>query len=223
MPLMIDFRLLELSMDISTLESHIDLIEKQIVQGEEAAEREFQDRLRESNAQGEDQWDLLHQEKYFRVEFVLPRVLRGPFLVTLFSVYETAMTEIAKLIQARRGIQSSLDDRRGDLLRRAKKYYSNVPDFELSKDNQHWERLTQLSDLRNAIAHSNGRLNMIRPITDKEKLLKIDGVNDRLGYIVVDKKYLEQTFKLVKAELEGLVARYKKWDTENRAPLHTKG
>ena len=222
MPLMIDFRLLELSMDISTLESHIDLIEKQIVQGEEAAEREFQDRLRESNAQGEDQWDLLHQEKYFRVEFVLPRVLRGPFLVTLFSVYETAMTEIAKLIQARRGIQSSLDDRRGDLLRRAKKYYSNVPDFELSKDNQHWERLTQLSRLRNAIAHSNGRLNMI-PREIKEKLLKIDGVSDRFGYIVVDENFLRQTFTMVKDELEGLVARYKKWDTENRAPLYTNG
>ena len=222
MSIRIDFRLLELSIDLGTLESHFQLIEEEIVRGEEAAGREFQDKWQALEFKDEAEWDLLRQDRDFRVKFVLPRVFRGPFLVTLFTVYETAVTEIAKLVQDKRGIQISLDDLRGDLLNRAKKYYGHVLDFELSKSNQHWERITLLSDLRNAIAHRNGRLDMISPRV-KGKLLKVDGVSERFGYIVVDGEFLGQTFTLVRDELEGLVARYKEWDTEHRALQQTQG
>lgn len=139
MPIIIEFRLLELSMDLNTLESHFELIEEEIARGEEAAERELQEKLRELNYEDYAESDLLRQERDFQVKFVLPRVFRSPFLVTLFTVYETAVTEIAKLIQDKRGIQISLDDLKGDLLSRAKNYYANVLHFELSKSNRHWE------------------------------------------------------------------------------------
>ena len=122
MRIKIDFRLLQVFMDLGTLESYYQLIEEQIVQGAKTAEREFQDKWQALNYQDEAEWDLLRQEQNFQVEFVLPRILRGPFLVTLFTVYDTAVTEIAKLVQERQGIQISLDDLRGDLLSRAKKY-----------------------------------------------------------------------------------------------------
>ena len=51
----------------------------------------------------------------------------------------------------------------------------------------------------------------------KGKLLKIRGVRERLGYIVVDENFLRQTFTLVKDELEGIVERYKQWGTKHRA------
>ena len=79
---------------------------------------------------------------------ILPRDLRGPALVMLFSVYETAVTEIANLIREHRRIQIYLDDLRGGFLERALKYYRHVLGFILSMDNQHWARLTQLSSLR---------------------------------------------------------------------------
>ena len=53
-------------MEISTLERHIDLIEEQIVQGEEAAEREFQDQWRALNPQYETIRNQLTRNKEMR-------------------------------------------------------------------------------------------------------------------------------------------------------------
>ena len=216
MSLIIDFRLLELSMDVRALENHLNLVEEQIAQGEEAAKREFENKWQAFEFKDEAELELLAEERDFQVEFVLPRVLRGPFLVTLFAVYETAVTEIAKLIQKKKGIQISLDDLRDDLLNRAKKYYGTVLDFKLTNGNPHWQRITLLSDLRNAVAHRNGRLDLIPPRIEG-KLLKVEGISKGYGYIMVDENFLRQTFTLVKEELEGLVARYKQWDTGYRA------
>ena len=220
MRLMVDLRLLEVSIELSTLERYLEFIEEQEKRGREAAECELQTKWRELSCDDEAEWSLLCQERDFQVEFVLPRILRGPFLVTLFAVYETAVTEIGKLIQEKKGVQISLDDLRGDLLSRAKKYYGNVLQFELSKGNQHWERLTLLSDLRNAIAHTNGLLDMMRQGT-KRRILRIEGVSERFGCIVVDEHLLRDTFTLVKEDVEALVGRYKQWDTARRASLNS--
>ena len=214
----IDLKLLALRIELTILESHFQFIEEEIVRAVENADREFQDKLQTLGSQDEAEWDLLRQERDFQVEFFLPRVFRGAFLVTLFSVYETAVTEIAELIQDKRGIKISLDDLRHDLLTRAKIYYSNVLDFELSKSDKHWQRIKLLSDLRNAIAHRDGRLNMMTP-TVMNRLLKAKGISERFGYIVVDESFLQDTFSAVKEELEELVARYSQWETEHRT-LH---
>ena len=147
-------------MELSTLETHIELIEEQITRGEEAAKRQFQDKWRESNRDDEAEWYQLRQERDYQVDFVLPRVLRVPFLVTLFTVYEAAVTQIASLVQKKKGIQISVEDLKGGLLDRAKKYYGNVLEIQLSQDDRHWQRISLLFDLRNSIAHTNGRLDL---------------------------------------------------------------
>lgn len=50
----------------------------------------------------------------------------------------------------------------------------------------------------------------------KRKLLEINGISEEFGYIVVDENFPRETFTLIREELEGLVARYKQWDTEHR-------
>ena len=203
-------------MELSTLETHIELIEEQITRGEEAAERQFRDKWRELNCDDEAEWDLLRQERDYQVDFVLPRVLRVPFLVTLFTVYEAAVTEVASLVQKKTGIQISIDDLKGGLLDRAKKYYGSVLQIQLSQDDRHWQRISLLFDLRNSIAHTNGRLDLVKS-QRKWKILLNPGVSEYLGCIVVDADFLRESFMLVKEELEGLVERYKQWDTGNRA------
>ena len=215
-----DLRLVGVSMELSTLETHIELIEEQITRGEEAAERQFRDKWRELNCDDEAEWDLLRQERDYQVDFVLPRVLRVPFLVTLFTVYEAAVTETAGLVQKKKGIQISIDDLKGGLLDRAKKYYGSVLELELSQDDRHWQRISLLFDLRNSIAHTNGRLDLVNS-KRKRKILMNAGVSEYLGCIVVDADFLRESFMLVKEELEGLVDMYKQWDTGNRSSLVT--
>ena len=215
----IDLRLIEIEMELSTLQTHIEMIEEQVKQGEEVAKCELHDKwqeLRKLNCADRTEWDILHQERDLQVDFVLPRVLRVPFLVTLFTVYEAAVTEIASHVQKEKGLQISIDDLKGSLLDRAKKYYSNVIELRLSTDNQHWQRIKLLSDLRNAIVHTNGRLDLMSS-KRKKKILKNDGVSEYWGCIVVDANFLRESFAIIKEELEELMDRYKQRDTTNRA------
>ena len=142
----------------------------------------------------------------------LPRILRGPFLVTLSSVYESAVIEVAGLT---RGQKIPPDDIRGDFLESVKKYYKEHIPFELSGDNERWKRLRILYDLRNAIAHANGRFEMI--VEKKgEKILKQEGVKKEFGFIIVSGPFLRETFTMVKEELEDLLVRHREWGKANR-------
>ncbi len=71
-----------------------------------------------------------------------------------------------------------------------------------------------LLQLRNVVAHTNGRLDVGN---DREKLLQIEGVGDKQDFMVVSESVLREKFAAVKTELEDLVARYKEWDTANEA------
>ena len=210
--LVIALRLIDVSLELSILKEQLRLIEEQIEQGSQKAESELVTHRLALPPDDEDEWFLLAQLRDFQIEVVLPRILRGPFLVTLFSVYESSVTEVAGLIQEKQGMRISLDDLKGDLLKRAKKYYKDVLNFKLYASNVNWTRLKKLSLLRNAIAHSNGRMNMISARTG-ETILGIEGVNGESGYVIVDGALLRKAFALVNDELEDLMARYREWDT----------
>lgn len=212
----LDFRLLEVSMELNTLEQHLELIEEEIEREQGEARSVMEANILKLESNDEAEWSILEQRYYHQVDFVLPRVLRNPFLVSLFAVYESAVTEIAKLVQRKKCAKISIDDLKGDLLKRSKKYYEHVLQFQLTTGNDSWRRLMLLSDLRNAIAHTNGRLDMVSNST-RERIMKIEGVKEELGCLVVEGAFLRETFEFVKRDLEGLVERYKEWDTANRA------
>ena len=215
MKIKIDFRLLEASMELSTLEKHLGLIEAQIERGREEAWSTREAKTRELEPDNEAEWSFIVQEYRYQVDFVLPRALRNPFLVSLFAVYESTVTEVAKIMQKKKGVGISIDDLKGDFLKRSRKYYEHVLQFQLSLSNERWQRLMLLSDLRNTIAHTNGRLDIARTKT-RERILKNEGAKEELGCLVVEGAFLKETFTFVKDDLEGLVDRYKEWDTATR-------
>ena len=210
-----DFRLLEVSMELITLETHLELIEAQIERGKKKAWLSREAKMMELEPDDEAESSFIVQEYDYQVGFVLPRVLRNPFLVSLFAVYESAVTEIANAMQRKKDVGISLDDLKGDFLKRSKIYYKHVLQFQLALSNDSWQRLMLLSDLRNAIAHTNGRLDRIssRP---RQKILKSGGAKGKLGCLVVEGAFLKETFAFVKNDLESLVKRYKEWDTATR-------
>ena len=215
MKIKLDFRLLEVSMELSTLEKHLELIEAQIERGQKEAWSSREAKTMELEPDDEAEWSFIVQEYDYQVGFVLPRVLRNPFLVSLFAVYESAVTEIAKAMQRKKGVGISIDGLKGDFLQRSKNYYEHVLQFQLTLSNDIWQRLMLLSDLRNAIAHTNGRLDIISSRT-RQRILKSEGAKEELGCLVVEGAFLKETFAFVKDDLESLVKRYKEWDTSTR-------
>ncbi len=216
----LDFRLLEIDSELFALDYHLNLIENQI-RNKEAFERiKSHQKIKKLNLTPDDpEW---HEEQYeldYIVEFLLPRLFRGPFLISLYAVYESGVTEVAALMRNREKIAISINDLKGDFLDRAKKYYNVFfKDFDLCSNNGAWQRISMLSDLRNAIAHVNGRIEMLndktrKKITDYEKQ-KV-GISSIDGYIIVEERFLRDTLSLVSASLNDLVERYKDWDDKH--------
>lgn len=214
-------RLFGVSVELSILEEHLELIEEQIRRGVTEAECRLKDEIRGLTPDDEDSWDLPHQKYRYQVEVTLPRILRNPFLVSLFAVYESSVKTIAELVQEEKRQKSSLDDESGNFLKRAKRYYKHVLHFDLSTDNERWKQLKILFDLRNAIAHTNGRYEAIEK-KRRCRIMKQKGVREYLGFIMVSETFLRKTVKLVKEDLEDLLERYEKWETARNPRQQTR-
>ena len=213
----IDLRLMELTSELAVLEQYLEFVEEQSQKWTTNALKAQLQELAIDLQCAEDwyvEWDLKNQEWELQTEFILPKILHSPFLVTLFALYETTVTEVANLLQRKQNTKISIADLKGSLLTRVKKYFGEVIQFEYSSSNQNWERITHLSRLRNAIVHANARFDMMHKERQKRtrKLLNVKGVYECYGYILVTKAFLKETFFLVKEELESLASRYKKHD-----------
>lgn len=217
MKLNVDFRLLDVSLEIHALEDHFELIRTQISHLSEVERSTLDEFRRKEKLTPEDpEWDFARQECDHKVEFLLPRFFWGPFLITLYAVYETAVTEIARLIQTTQRQQKSMNELRGDFLKKANKYYKNILHFELCNNNKTWERIKMLAELRNAIAHVNGRIDMLKKNSrDKIKTWEKQniGISSYYNFLLVDENFSKETFIQVRLSLETLVERYKNWDT----------
>lgn len=215
-----DFRLWEVSGDLYALKDHLQLIESQMVQIQKTEHLRVDTYIRKEGLCPEDpEWHEATQECDHYIEFLLPRYFRGPFIVALYAVYESAVTEIARLIQDKQHQQISIDDLRGDFLKRAKKYYRHILRFELYLKEKEWHRVKMLSELRNAFAHVNGRLEMLnsksRKIIENWERQNI-GISTYHGYIVCEAKIVTDIFDVVRESLEDLVSRYKHWDEQQQ-------
>ena len=217
--IIINFSLMDVKFGLSTLQQHLDLLEQQIESSRSQAKTKLEANVSELSIDDDDdlaQYDLLHQEYELQVDFVLPRLLRCPFLISLYSTYESAVTQIAEIMQERQGQRISLGNLNGDFLSRANLYYGHILQLELSVDNTRWRRVRLLADLRNSFAHANGLIKASR----KKKIqnaLKHEGVDELHGYVVVTKDFVQETLVLVKSELDDLLARYQELaQPENR-------
>ncbi len=166
---------------------------------------------------GDLDWQIERYEVDHITDFLLPRIFRAPFLVSLYAVYESAVTEIASLIQKQKGIAISINDQKGiNFLDKAKKYYNNIIEFQLYSSEKVWGRIKKLSVLRNAIAHANGRMEMVKNKKRQQDIKTWEkqnvGISLMNGYIIIEEAFLRNTLSLVSDSLNELVERYKKWD-----------
>ena len=74
-----------------------------------------------------------------------------------------------------------------------------------------------LSDLRNAYAHANGRLDMLNQKVKSqiESCMQQGlGISIHYGYIICDATTVDEIFRAVRGSLDDLIARYKDWDNQ---------
>lgn len=216
-----DFRLIDISMELFALEDHLALIEKQMKRLQKSKQYISKNSIQRQKLTQEDpEYGEAVRDCDEYCDLFLPRVFSGSFLVALYAVFETSVTEIAKLLQTHRNILISINDLKKDFPERSKNYFEAILQFSLCNDNNSWQRIKMLSELRNGIAHCNGRFEMINS-SSQQKIRKWEkqkiGIEILNGYLVIKIDFARDTFNIVRKSIEELVARYKKWHSEWKA------
>ncbi len=177
-------------------------------------QRENMDRtlMKLQNESDESEWHMHHQDHVEIVELVIPRFFRSPFVVMLWAAYESAVIQISNLLREKKGTALSIRDLRADnFIEQAQKYFQHVLYFPILTDKKSRDRLEMLRILRNAIAHSNGRVEAIKNEKDRKKIrdwAKKDlGISTIDGNLIFSKKFLNESFKIVNESITELIER----------------
>ncbi len=193
-----DFRFVEIFHELYALEDYIDSVESHLP---DLIEREKEKAYQSRSNKESIEWHQNEQALYELIEEVLPRYFRNPIVVTLWAIFESAVIEIAKEVQAQQCLPIALDDIRGDFLERTNKYFNHIIKFPIDARGNSWQHLRKLYLLRNALAHGNGRLDNIKNQEELKTRLGLDKANSEVaitdGNLVCYPNFISNTLSMI--------------------------
>lgn len=151
--------------------------------------------------------DEFHAEQYEgelvaideAAEIQIPRFFRTGALIPIWGLFESFVSDIAGWVGRREKLGLLLRDIRAANFRsQVEKYFEGVLHIDLPWTPEERERLRCLQELRNFIAHRNGRLMDLPSDRDIRTLVaKIDGVAIEHGAVVISGAYISEACALV--------------------------
>ena len=91
------------------------------------------------------------------VDDLLPKISRGGFVVSLWSVFEACVKDLAEYTKNERNLPFGLQDlRAGDFLEQTDKFFDRVLGLAALPDKSIRKSLEELKGFRNALAHHGG-------------------------------------------------------------------
>ena len=160
----------------------------------------------------------LEEEMYFQelnyideaAEEHIPSYARMSAIVLIWGIFESTVSDIARYIARREGTALKLRNVRANgFVTQIDRYFSDVLGIHLPWTPAQVESLRRLKDIRDAVAHRNGKF-MDAP---KESRLKIEniagqvaGVNASGSQLTVGREYVESSTALVFSTIESLNA-----------------
>jgi hypothetical protein len=209
-----NFAFLELSVELSALKNYWDMVERQLpTLVDEATDQLFQKWLGPNP--NEQDVDMASSAVTSFTEFELPRMFRSTVLVILWAVFESAARQVAEALRQKKGLVLKAKDIKGNHeLDSLNKYFQHVLEFPLVRGGDELSRLDALRILRNAISHSNSRIDEEFQNKKKEDWKKIQdwstagtGLSVDMGYLDFSKDYIEGVLTTVGESVENLIAR----------------
>jgi hypothetical protein len=206
----LDDPLLEASCEVYAVQDYYESLEGQIDRVQRMLKLKLDTQLKTQNLTPDDpEWHEAIQEYDHWVDFLLPRFFRGPFLVSLYALYESIVAEIATTIQtlnpALECFKSFKKKVRLNSLEVFRQYYSKVLEIDICPNKTTWNQLLVLMKFRHAVAHANGRIASIHPEKFKTEIVEmardIPRVDTYSGYITFGKQFVADTTQIVLNEL----------------------
>ena len=148
------------------------------------------------------------------VNELFPKILRGGFVISLWSVYESSVKNIGEHVRKQKQLPFGLQElRAGDFLQQVEVFFDRVLSLPPYPDKTVRKELEALKGLRNTLAHHDGSTaelpKSLRSKTPNEYLKKGLHVfcDVHHEYVVPTEGYAAQALDLVAAHLEALADR----------------
>jgi hypothetical protein len=207
----IDYRFLEIEAELFALGEYSEAVERQLPLAVQSETKRLESEL----VGGDDEYDIYNKEQwiYQFTEVELPRFFRSPILIALWAIFESAVLRIARYLQRERGLALSIQDLRGkNDFDKYQKYYEHVLGFPLIGVEEMQEDLDMLLLARNALAHSNGLVEMIK-LDNLQKIRSWERVHGLVStereYLGVSTEFVQRMSHAVSVVLSDLMRRVK--------------
>ncbi len=210
---------------IAGLETALEVVEDQLTHARDQATVRLRARHKRDG-------DVLHpddqaQDLYeleVTIDQILPRVFRGGFVLTLWSVFEVVVKDMAEYAYAQRQLPfDSKVFRQPNFLTQMNGVYSQNLGVVAFPDTEVRSQLDSLRLLRNALVHHNGSVaalpdSLRRTEKDEYAAIGLHLYSDiHHEYVVPDGKYIRHNFELVRSYLASLAERL--YDAVHPEPL----
>jgi hypothetical protein len=159
---------------------------------------------RELKRQEAELHELQYRDRLFEiddaVEKHIPQYLYNSAVVAIWGLFESFLDDLATWVARREKAKVRLDDLRGSFPGRVEKFFEGVIRFPVPWKPDQRQRLRQLQDLRNLIAHRNGRLSGLteeKVRRAREVVERLPGVSIEGSTVYVSEAYVAATSSLV--------------------------
>ncbi|MBF0554434.1 MAG: hypothetical protein HQK96_07775 [Nitrospirae bacterium] len=209
----IDLRFADVLYELSAAEQYIASFERQLPLLVKQEREKLMARIKREGLNGDDDETAMYlQEFYDLTDNVLPRFFRGTIIVTVWTIFEAGVTNVARQLKSEKKKTLDIYDLKGmkrNFLRRAKNYFTHILNHPLDVNSKEWKDINMLQVLRHAIVHCNGRLDSVSK-ESRQKIKKIEGnkvgLSTDRGYLMFSEKFVEEIFRSVDGFLKTLIA-----------------
>lgn len=111
------------------------------------------------NLENEEEKEFLcdkYLEDFWHLKDVFPNILRTSFFVKCYSILETELNNVCKLLQKQNGYRLSVSDLKGNGIERAQLYCKKVVCIDFPDKSKAWQEIKNYNILRNIIVHREG-------------------------------------------------------------------
>jgi hypothetical protein len=208
----IDFRFSGIDYEIWALARYNELLEGQLQFLDDQTRLRAKATLRSQGVLADDPEYQMEMNNVSTVtEEVLPRFFRGTVLISVGALLESGLKEIGDYIAEQCQSRLRFKDIKGDSPRdQWTKYFDGLLTYPLHFDEATWGSIQELQLVRNAFAHCNGRLDLLktRVRTQIEALCEKDcGLQVHMQASLVSSRYTANALALVQSLLGQLIIR----------------
>lgn len=206
----IEFPAIAFGTETWAIESYLNVLEDEIAH---ARDQYRLRKLHELKKISSDIDDVEHRDRWAQIDKAadeqLPRFFRIGAVVAIWGFFESFIQDIARYVQKRENALLKLRDIHGtDELDQASKYFKGILRIDLAWSDRERMDMEHLRQVRNILAHNNGRLEdaPAEQVNRATKLIKnLRGIRIADDTLVIDALYVQDAWQLVHDLLDRLL------------------